>query len=100
MKQIDERVLITFLKIVQKNANVELAINQDMDYYKFNKYLSSLKRNGLVTDLLGKLELTERGVETIKQLENYLKYSNVEKMILPDYRYFIETINENEVYLP
>lgn len=95
-----ERITVTILRIVRNNTNVDFLINDGFSYSDLMKIISDLKKNGLVRDYLGRLELTNNGSKELDRLEKELKFGNVEKLIIPDYKYFIAKIGINDVYLP
>lgn len=71
-----------------------------MDYFKIGQYIKKLKSNGLVRDYLGELEVTQFGINEMNRLQNKMNFGNIEKLIIPDFKYFIDKKDLFEVYLP
>ncbi|MDU5335814.1 hypothetical protein [Enterococcus sp.] len=95
-----ERLSFSVLRVVESNANIEILINDDFSYFDLMKTINDLKKNGLLRDYLGDLELTKHGLDELRKLESNLDIGNVGKMIIPDFRYFVDQIGINDVYLP
>ncbi|MGX7200600.1 hypothetical protein ACWOEH_12245 [Enterococcus nangangensis] len=92
--------MVTILRVIRNNLNVNFLINDEFSYSDLMKVINDLKKNGLIRDFLGKLELTSIGLSELNRLEQELKFGNIEKLIIPDYKYFIDKIGVNDVYLP
>ncbi|WP_270597934.1 hypothetical protein [Enterococcus asini] len=95
-----EQISFSILRTVKANANIEILINDEFSYFDLMEALEDLKRNQLLRDYLGKLELTKYGMEELNGLEATMKIGNVGNLIIPDFRYFIDKIDINDVYLP
>jgi len=95
-----ERVSFSVLSVVKINANIEILLSDTFDYYDLLQTINTLKRNGLLRDYLGELQITDIGLEELTKLETSLGLGKISKMIIPDFRYNIEKIAINEVYLP
>lgn len=95
-----EQISFSILRTIKANANIEILINDEFTYFDLMKAIEDLKRNQLLRDYLGKLELTKHGMEELINLEATMEIGNVGNLIIPDFRYFIEKIGVNDVYLP
>lgn len=95
-----ERISYSVLRVVKANANIQILVNDKFSYFDLMKTINDLKNNGLLRDYLGELELTQHGKDELEILENNFRLGNVGKMIIPDFRYFIDKIGINDVYLP
>ena len=99
-KYYQDRLLFTILKVVKENGNIQILLDDNIDYFELSKILISLKQNGLIRDYLGELEITELGIKEINRIQKLMHFGNVEKLVVPEYKYFIEKQSPNEVYLP
>ncbi|MGF3226963.1 hypothetical protein [Facklamia sp. P12932] len=92
-----EQITFGILQVIKINANIEILINDEFSYLDLKRAIDDLKRNHLLIDYLGELELTNYGNEELKRLK---KTINIGSMIIPDFRYFIDKRGINDVYLP
>ncbi|MED3860853.1 winged helix-turn-helix domain-containing protein [Priestia megaterium] len=96
----DKRLILVILQLIKHDGNVQSIISQDVDFSMVYGYISHLKRNGLVTDIYGDLQLTDVGIQLINQLNTEFKRTHSEKWISPQYEYIIEKWDKFKVYLP
>lgn len=99
-KEYLQQISYSILRVVKSNANIEILINDDFSYFDLMRSIDNLKKNQLLRDYLGKIELTKYGMEELTRLETSMGIGNVGNMIIPDYRYHIDKIGINDVYLP
>lgn len=91
---------LSILKIIELNASIDVLLSDEVDFFELKKILDNLKRNNLIVDSFGELHVTKFGKEMIKKMEKELNITNSEKLIVPNYNYFIEKKSPLDVYLP
>ncbi|GAA0479901.1 hypothetical protein IRB23M11_23190 [Alkalibacterium sp. m-11] len=100
MKQYSERIYIAVLKIVKNDLDFDILLSESFSYADIGLIIKYLKRNGLVSDLSGYLEVTELGEKYIKDTAKKLRLGNIEKFIIPQLKDVIEKNSKFDVYLP
>lgn len=100
MREPTLELVLSILKVIQQDAKVDRLLKNDFNYYNLSQEMNKLKKNNLISDSLGTLEVTRYGYEEIKRIEEMLDYSNIEKMIIPDFKYCVEKQSSLKVYLP
>lgn len=96
----NKKLILKLLQLVNKNGNIQNIISKDLDYATVFSYLSVLKRNGLITDLYGDLEVTELGFKKIEELNKEFGNEKIHKWISPQDEYIIEKWDKYRIYLP
>lgn len=88
------------LRVIDSNANVSILLSENFSYFNLMKTLNHLKNNALLRDYSGVLELTDHGKDELIKLERKLEMGNVSKLVIPDFKYIIDKIDIDDVYLP
>lgn len=83
---------------VYKKIDIEKVLDLKFSFQKFAEELDSLRKNGCISDLDNELIITKLGLNRMKELEKNNDVTNKLK-ILPQYKYFIETIRISDIYL-
>ena len=96
----DKKIILAILQLVKENGNVQELVSDNFNFTTVYKYLSHLKRNGLISDTYGELVVTDLGTKEIKKLNDELDKHSSEKWIIPQYEYIIEKWDKFRIYLP
>ncbi|MED4354326.1 winged helix-turn-helix domain-containing protein [Schinkia azotoformans] len=96
----DERIILLILQLAKNNGNIMNALNENLKFTTIYEYVSHLKRNGLISDLIGELELTPLGNQKYNELNDKFERKFSDKWISPQYEYIIEKWDKFRIYLP
>lgn len=96
----DKKIILLILQLVRSSGNIHSIISTKLSFQLIYKYLTHLKRNGLITDIYGELKLTDLGEKEIVYINKELKRKYTEQWISPQYEYIIEKQDKFKVYLP
>lgn len=97
-KQYDDVLQVAVLQIIKYEGDISQIAGEYYSYYDIREIITLFKRNGLASDLSGKIEITERGEKYYIELLEKLGMNNKGPIILPQYKYFIRKKNKFDVY--
>ncbi|MED0666649.1 winged helix-turn-helix domain-containing protein [Bacillus badius] len=100
MEYSDKNLIVRILQLVKNNGNIQNIISENVSFSMVYAYIRQLKRNGLITDIYGELELTPLGLKKIEELNEEFGRKHSEKWISPQSEYLIEKWDKFRVYLP
>ena len=95
----DEALQHAILTVTRYEAGLDLIEGHTYSYTEIAKMMNRLMKNGLITDLKGDLKITNIGLNYLVELNKLNDLGNITNIILPQYRYFIEKVDINKVYL-
>jgi len=96
-----EQVLQKVLLIVKGNGNITSLLKDGFKYSQIAEFVNHIiTENFVERNEKNSLEISEKGLQKLEELNSKHKRNNSNKWIVPDYKSRIEKLKENDVFLP
>ena len=96
----NEKHLYMLLKIINNNGNINNLNSEGVSFSKIAVLTNKAISAGLVILSNNKIELSQKGLEKIQELEVLYKKTNKEEWIEKDIKSKIPKLDKNLIYLP
>ena len=96
----DDKKLYLLLRVMHNNGNSKVLTRNGMGYLEIATYTNTAIANKLLAYDGSKIELTELGIKTLKELGILYKKRNKEEWIDRDFKSQIPKIEKDFIYLP
>lgn len=98
MTQEEKELLLT--QIIMVNGNISSLIEAGLTFVDVHKLIQQYKRTKYIVSDNGKLQITEEGKVKFNELCRYLNKKGLYKYLSPNYKYKMNTMNLEEIYIP
>lgn len=96
----NDKITILLLHVIHLKKNVNQLLHHNLSYREIVKLVETNIDEGNIVDDGGRVMLTEKGLEILKQNESKIKERDKTKWIEPDHANKIRKIGPDEVFLP
>jgi hypothetical protein len=96
----NDNLLLLFLQLIKKNGNVKSLLEHGYDYAQISRNIKLLKNENYIEYLNDSLNITTKGENKIRQINNKFNRTGSERWISPQENFKIEKISKNDIYLP
>lgn len=98
MTQEEKELLL--IQIIMVNGNISSLIEAGLTFVDIHKLIQQYKRTKYIVSDNGKLQITEEGKVKFNELCRYLNKKGLYKYLSPNYKYKMNTMNLEEIYIP
>jgi len=98
-----EKYLVLLLQLVKADGSVEALLKNGLEYSQIANLILQVKQDSYIAEKEGRLELTDLGLEKLKELSKKANRKNIDTWISPSYENRIdksEKLNVFDIYIP
>jgi DNA-binding HxlR family transcriptional regulator len=99
-ENIDTEWKLHLLTIIARNGNVNELLYGDYDLQYLLRQLRVFVEEGLVARVENSYRITQKGEELSCSIRNTLHYKGINRFVLPDRRFSIDTLSVEDIYIP
>ena len=98
MTQEEKELLL--IQLIMVNGSISSLIEAGLTFVDIHKLIQQYKRTKYIVSDNGKLQITEEGKVKFNELCRYLNKKGLYKYLSPNYKYKMNTMNLEEIYIP
>ena len=98
MTQEEKELLL--MQLVLVNGSISSLIEAGLTFVDIHKLIHQYKRSKYIISDNGKLQITKEGEVKFNELCRYLNKKGLYKYLSPNYKYKMNTMNLEEIYIP
>jgi hypothetical protein len=96
----DEKSYYLLLDVINRNGSIQRITREGITYAKIAEMTNKAITDNLISNVSGRLTLTEKGKVQLLNLESGYKKKNKNLWIEPENSSKISPIDKNDIYLP
>lgn len=95
----DEYRKYAILTTIKNKKNLTILVINN-DFASFFKELDTLQKENCILIDSNEYKITAKGEAQEKKLKNKLNLNGINQFIFPEFEHFVDTISNNDIYLP
>lgn len=99
-ENIDTEWKLLLLTIIARNGNVNELLYGDYDLQYLLRQLKVFVDEGYVAHVENSYHITQKGEKLSCSIRNTLHYKGINRFVLPDRRYSMDSLSVEDIYIP